>query len=76
MTRNEIDRQSIEKAKKLFLSGKVYDIEVGTTAGLRAIHHAELRYLLQNAMTTEADDRDVVFHGLEQSYYYEGYEPE
>ncbi len=40
MTRNEIDRQSIEKAKKLFLSGKVYDIEVGTTAGLRAIHHA------------------------------------
>lgn len=183
MTRNEIDRQSIEKAKKLFLSGKVYDIEVGTTAGLRAIHHTlfdglysfageirklniskggfrfanslyllpaleaiekmpensfeeivakyvemniahpfmegngrttriwldmmlrrtlgkvidwrkisreayiqaierspinnlELRYLLQNAMTTETDDRDVVFHGLEQSYYYEGYEPE
>ncbi len=183
MTRNEIDRQSIEKAKKLFLSGKVYDIEVGTTAGLRAIHHAlfdglysfageirklnisrggfrfanslyllpaleaiekmpensfeeivakyvemniahpfmegngrttriwldmmlrrtlrkvidwrkisrevymqamerspindlELRYLLQNAMATETDDRDVVFHGLEQSYYYEGYEPE
>lgn len=183
MTRNEIDRQSIEKAKKLFPSGKVYDIEVGTTAGLRAIHHTlfdglysfageirklnisrggfrfanslyllpaleaiekmpensfeeivakyvemniahpfmegngratriwldmmlrrtlgkvidwrkisreayiqaierspindlELRYLLQNAMTTETDDRDVVFHGLEQSYYYEGYEPE
>lgn len=173
----------MKKQKKLFLSGKVYDIEVGTTAGLRAIHHAlfdrlysfageirklniskggfrfvnslyllpaleaiekmpensfeeivakyvemniahpfmegngrttriwldmmlrrtlrkvidwrkisrevymqamerspindlELRYLLQNAMTTETDDRDVVFHGLEQSYYYEGYEPE
>lgn len=40
------------------------------------INDLELRYLLQNAMTTEADDRDVVFHGLEQSYYYEGYEPE
>ena len=34
MTQNEIDRLSIEKAKGLFSSGKVYDIEVGTTAGL------------------------------------------
>lgn len=182
MTQNEIDRASIEMAKALFATGKVYDIEVGTTAGLQAIHHAlfeglypfageirklniskggfrfanslylipaleaiekmsettfeeiiakyvemniahpfmegngratriwldmmlrrslgkvidwrkitreaymqamerspindlELRYLLQNALTTETDDRDVIFHGLDQSYYYEGYEP-
>ena len=182
MTQNEIDRASIEMSKALFASGKVYDIEVGTTAGLQAIHHAlfeglypfageirklniskggfrfanslylipaleaiekmsettfeeiiakyvemniahpfmegngratriwldmmlrrslgkvidwrkitreaymqamerspindlELRYLLQNALTTESDDRDVIFHGLDQSYYYEGYEP-
>lgn len=182
MTQNEIDRASIEMAKALFASGKVYNIEVGTTAGLQAIHHAlfeglypfageirklniskggfrfanslylipaleaiekmsettfeeiiakyvemniahpfmegngratriwldmmlrrslgkvidwrkitreaymqamerspindlELRYLLQNALTTESDDRDVIFHGLDQSYYYEGYEP-
>lgn len=182
MTQNEIDRASIEMAKALFASGIVYDIEVGTTAGLQAIHHAlfeglypfageirklniskggfrfanslylipaleaiekmsettfeeiiakyvemniahpfmegngratriwldmmlrrslgkvidwrkitreaymqamerspindlELRYLLQNALTTESDDRDVIFHGLDQSYYYEGYEP-
>ncbi len=182
MTQNEIDRASIEMAKAFFASGKVYDIEVGTTAGLQAIHHAlfeglypfageirklniskggfrfanslylipaleaiekmsettfeeiiakyvemniahpfmegngratriwldmmlrrslgkvidwrkitreaymqamerspindlELRYLLQNALTTESDDRDVIFHGLDQSYYYEGYEP-
>lgn len=182
MTQNEIDRASIEMAKALFASGKVYDIEVGTTDGLQAIHHAlfeglypfageirklniskggfrfanslylipaleaiekmpgttfeeiiakyvemniahpfmegngratriwldmmlrrslgkvidwrkitreaymqamerspindlELRYLLQNALTTESDDRDVIFHGLDQSYYYEGYEP-
>ena len=181
MTQNEIDRASIEMAKALFASGKVYDIEVGTTAGLQAIHHAlfeglypfageirklniseggfrfanslylipaleaiekmsettfeeiiakyvemniahpfmegngratriwldmmlrrslgkvidwrkitreaymqamerspindlELRYLLQNALTTETDDRDLIFHGLDQSYYYEGYE--
>lgn len=183
MTQNEIDRQSIEKAKELFFSKKVYDIEVGTTSGLQAIHRAlfdglypfagqirklniskggfrfanalylapaldaiekmpettfeeiiakyvemniahpfmegngratriwldmmlrrslgkvvdwrkisreaymqamerspindlELRYLLQNALTTETDDRDVIFHGLDQSYYYEGYEPQ
>lgn len=183
MTQNEIDRASIEKAKNLFTSGKVYDIEIGTTAGLQAIHRAlfdglypfageirklniskggfrfantlylipaleaiekmpemtfeeiiakyvemniahpfmegngratriwldmmlrrslgnvvdwrkitreaymqamerspindlELRYLLKNALTTETDDRDVIFHGLDQSYYYEGYEQE
>ena len=183
MTQNEIDRASIEKAKNLFISGKVYEIEIGTTAGLQAIHRAlfdglypfageirklniskgrfrfantlylipaleaiekmpemtfeeiiakyvemniahpcmegngratriwldmmlrrslgnvvdwrkitreaymqamerspindlELRYLLKNALTTDTDDRDVIFHGLDQSYYYEGYEQE
>lgn len=40
MTQNEIDKRSIDKAKDLFVSGKVYDIEVGTTAGLQQIHHA------------------------------------
>lgn len=183
MTQNEIDRRSIGKARELFSSGKVYEIEVGTTAGLQEIHRAlfgglypfageirtlniskggfrfanslylipaleaiekmpestfeeivakyvemniahpfmegngratriwldmmllraegkvidwrkisrevymqamerspvndlELRFLLQNALTSETDDRDVIFHGLDQSYYYEGYEPE
>ena len=183
MTQNEIDRASIAKAKALFATGKAYELEVGTTAGLQAIHSAlfdglypfageirklniskggfrfanslyllpaleaiekmpettfeeiiakyvemniahpfmegngratriwldmmlrrslgkvvdwrqitreaylqamerspindlELRYLLQNALSAETDDRDVIFHGLDQSYYYEGYEPE
>lgn len=183
MTQNEIDRASIEKAKRLFESGEVYKIEVGTTRGLQAIHKAlfaglydfagkirklniskggfrfanslyllpaleaiekmpettfeeivakyvemnvahpfmegngrstriwldmmlrrslgkvvdwrkitredymqamerspindlELRVLLQGALTTETDDRDVIFHGINQSYYYEGYEQE
>lgn len=181
MTQNEIDRRSIEKAKDLFSSGKVYDMAVGTTVGLQAIHHAlfdglyafageirklniskggfrfanalyllpaldaiekmpettfeeiitkyvemniahpfmegngratriwldmmlrrslgkvvdwrkitresymqamerspindlELRYILHGALTSETDDRDVIFHGIDQSYYYEGYE--
>lgn len=183
MTQNEIDQLSIEKAKQLFASGQVYDIEVGTTAGLQAIHRAlfdglypfagqirtlniskggfrfanslyleaalnaiekmpqtafeqivakyvemniahpfmegngratriwldmmfrhslgkvvdwrkiqredymqamerspindlELRFLLQNSLTAETDDRDVIFHGIAQSYYYEGYQPQ
>lgn len=183
MTQNDIDRESITKAKEFFASGKVYEIEVGTSAGLQAIHHAlfdglyefagqirvkniskggfrfanslylqpaleaiermpqstfeeivakyvemniahpfmegngratriwldmmlrrslgkvvdwrkisredyiqamerspindlELRVLLQAALTAETDDRDVIFHGINQSYYYEGYEPE
>lgn len=40
------------------------------------INDLELRYLIQNALTSETDDRDVIFHGIDQSYYYEGYEPE
>lgn len=182
MTQNEIDKLSIAKAKELFASGKVYEIEVGTAAGLQAIHRGlfdglypfageirklniskggfrfanslylmpaleaiekmpestfeeiiakyvemniahpfmegngrvtriwldmmlrrslgkvvdwrritreaymqamerspindlELRFLLKDALTEETDDRDVIFHGLDQSYYYEGYEP-
>lgn len=183
LTRNEIDRQSIVKAKELFASGNIDRIEVGTTRGLQAIHAAlfeglypfagkirtlniskggfrfanslylvpaleaiermpegtfeeiiakyvemniahpfmegngrstriwldmmlkrslgkvidwrkigrddymkamerspvndlELRVLLQGALNSDYEDRDVVFHGIEQSYYYEGYEPE
>lgn len=183
MTQTEIDKRSIKKAKKLFDSKEVYSFEVGTVAGLQAIHHAlfdglydfagkirklniskggfrfanslylipaleaiekmpedtfeqviakyvemniahpfmegngratriwldmmlrrslgkvvdwrkiskddymsamerspvndlELRFLIQSALSAETDDRDVIFHGIEQSYYYEGCEPE
>lgn len=183
MNQNEIDKLSIEKAKELFASKKVDDIEVGTIAGLQAIHRAlfdglypfagkirklniskggfrfanslyiipaleaiekmpgssfeeiiakyvemniahpfmegngratriwldmmlrhslgkvvdwrkitreaylqaierspindlELRFLIQNALTTETDDLDVIFPGIDQSYYYEVYERE
>lgn len=183
MTQNEIDRRSIEKARELFDSHRVYGIETGTVRGLCEIHRAlfdglypfageirklniskggfrfanslylipaieaiekmpqstfeeivakyvemniahpfmegngratriwldmmlraslgqvvdwrrisreaymqamerspindlELRCLLREALTTETDDRDVIFHGITQSYYYEGYEAE
>ena len=38
------------------------------------INDLELRYLLQPALTDKVDDREVIFKGIEQSYYYEGYE--
>lgn len=35
---NEIDKQSLENAKKLFSSSDIDNIEVGTTKGLQQIH--------------------------------------
>lgn len=40
------------------------------------INDLELRYLIQPALTDNADDREVIFKGIEQSYYYEGYRKE
>ena len=181
MTTREIDRESFEKAKQLFISGEIDRIEVGTVKGLQEIHKAlfdglydfagrvrtlniskggfrfanalyldailpviermpettfeeiiakyvemniahpfmegngratriwldmmlkkrlqqvvdwrkvdkdlylqamerspindlELRALLGQALTDRTDDREVIFKGIEQSYYYEGYE--
>lgn len=36
----EIDAKSLENAKNLYISGKINDIEVGTTKGLQEIHIA------------------------------------
>lgn len=181
MNQHEIDKQSLENAKQLFISGEIDRIEVGTTKGLQAIHKAlfgglydfagqirtkniakggfrfanslylnevlaavekmpestfeeiiakyvemnvahpfmegngrstriwldmilkkrlgavvdwskidkeqylqamerspindlELRALIQPNLTDKTDDREVIFKGIEQSYYYEGYE--
>jgi cell filamentation protein len=37
------------------------------------INDLELRTLLQENLTNEANDREIIFKGIEQSYY-EGYE--
>ena len=37
------------------------------------INDLELRVLLQSALTDKVNDREVIFKGIEQSYYYEGY---
>lgn len=38
------------------------------------INDLELRALLSSALTDRITDREVIFKGIEQSYYYEGYE--
>lgn len=38
------------------------------------INDLELRTLLSANLTDRVDDHEVIFKGIEQSYYYEGYE--
>lgn len=38
------------------------------------VNDLELRFLLQPNLTDKINDREVIFKGIEQSYYYEGYE--
>ena len=38
------------------------------------INDLELRFLLKENLTSDVDNRDIIFKGIEQSYYYEGYE--
>lgn len=40
------------------------------------INDLELRSLLSQSLTDKVDDREIIFKGITQSYYYEGYEPE
>jgi len=40
------------------------------------INDLELRTLLKENLTNEVDNREIIFKGIEQSYYYEGYEKE
>jgi len=38
------------------------------------INDLELRTLLEEHLTAEIDNREIIFKGIEQSYYYEGYQ--
>jgi cell filamentation protein len=40
------------------------------------INDLELRTLLHVNLTDKIDDREIIFKGIEQSYYYEGYKKE
>lgn len=38
------------------------------------INDLELRFLLEKNLTDDIENREMIFKGIEQSYYYEGYE--
>lgn len=38
------------------------------------INDLEIRTLLMSALTDDVDNRETIFKGIEQSYYYEGYQ--
>ena len=38
------------------------------------INNLEIRYLLGRNLTSDTENREIIFKGIEQSYYYEGYE--
>jgi cell filamentation protein len=38
------------------------------------INDLELRTLLKSNLTADINNREIIFKGIEQSYYYEGYE--
>jgi cell filamentation protein len=40
------------------------------------INDLELRTLLSNNLTGDINNREIIFKGIEQSYYYEGYQKE
>lgn len=40
------------------------------------VNDLEIRTLLSENLTEEIDNREIIFKGIEQSYYYEGYEKE
>ncbi len=40
------------------------------------INDLELRTLIGDNLTSKINDRDIIFKGIEQSYYYEGYQKE
>ncbi len=37
------------------------------------VNDLEIRTLLQENLTSDVDNREIIFKGIEQSYYYEGY---
>lgn len=41
-----------------------------------SVNDLELRALLQQQLTDQVNNREVIFKGIVQSYYYEGYESE
>ncbi len=72
------EKISKQKARQLFDSGDINQVEAGKFAGLAAMQRSvvkdlELKALLKRALTDRIDDRALFMQGIDVSYYYEGY---
>jgi cell filamentation protein len=64
----------LKKNLKQVVNWQFVDKELYLQAMERSpINDLELRFLLSANLTDKIDDREVIFKGIEQSYYYEGY---
>lgn len=62
----------IEKTSEKVIDWRNVDKNLYLQAMERSpINDLELRVLLQQALTDQVDDREVIFKGITQSYYYE-----
>jgi cell filamentation protein len=67
----------LKKKLKKFVNWQFIDKTLYLQAMERSpINDLELRTLLSANLTDEIQNREIIFKGLEQSYYYEGYEKE
>ena len=64
----------LKKQLGIIVDWRIVDKDLYLQAMERSpINDLELRVLLQPALTDKVNDREVIFKGIEQSYYYEGY---
>ncbi len=64
----------LKKNLKMIVNWQYIDKELYFQAMERSpINDLELRFLLEKNLTDKIEDREVIFKGIEQSYYYEGY---
>ncbi len=73
-TRIWLDMILKKRLQKVVEWGKIDKQQYLQAMERSAVNDLELRFLLLPNLTAAVDDREVIFKGIEQSYFYEGFE--
>ena len=73
-TRIWLDMMLIKRLNRVVDWQRVDKVQYLQAMERSPVNDLELRALLQPALTDRVNDREVIFKGITQSYYYEGYE--